>query len=256
MPGHALSAIRAYPRLGMGVPIPPGTESDWGVFPWLYNSDDATFTFLQDVLDDVMALFPSRYIHVGGDEAVKQQWVASPAIQAKMKALGITSEDKLQSWFIQRIGRYLAAHDRRLIGWDEILDGGIMPDATVMSWRGLDGAVAAAKAGHDAVLSPAPTLYLDNRQGVSAAEGTGRGNLITLADRLWVRSGPRLDPGGAAAPHPRPAGQYLGRASAQRGLMRRGRLSARRGDRRAGLVEPESAISAISSAASRRRCNA
>jgi hexosaminidase len=182
MPGHALSAIRAYPRLGMGVPIPPGTESDWGVFPWLYNTDDATFDFLQDVLDEVMALFPSRYIHVGGDEAVKQQWAASPAIQAKMKTLGIATEDKLQSWFVQRIGRYLAKHDRRLIGWDEILDGGIMADATVMSWRGLDGAVAAAKAGHDAVLSPAPILYFDNRQGTSAAEGPGRGNLETLAD--------------------------------------------------------------------------
>jgi len=181
MPGHALSAIRAYPSLGMGVPYPKGTESDWGVFPWLFNTEEPTFTFLENVLDEVIALFPSRYIHVGGDEAVKDQWKASPVIQAQMKSLGVATEDKLQSWFIQRIGRYLAAHDRKLIGWDEILDGGIMADATVMSWRGIDGAIAAAKAGHDTVLSPAPTLYLDNRQGLSAAEESGRGNLISLA---------------------------------------------------------------------------
>jgi len=181
MPGHALSAIRAYPALGMGVPYPKGTESDWGVFPWLYNTNDSTFAFLENVLEEVMALFPSRYIHVGGDEAVKDQWKASPAIQAQMKQLGVATEDKLQSWFIQRIGRYLAAHNRNLIGWDEILDGGIMADATVMSWRGIEGAIAAAKAGHDTVLSPAPTLYLDNRQGLSAAEESGRGNLISLA---------------------------------------------------------------------------
>ncbi len=182
MPGHALSAIRAYPRLGMNVPIPAGTESDWGVFPWLYNSDDATFTFLQDVLDEVIALFPSRYIHIGGDEAVKDQWKASPLIQAQIKRLGLKSEDALQGWFVQRIQRHLAARGRKLIGWDEILDGGVAGDTTIMSWRGIDGAVAAAKAGHDAVLTPAPTLYLDNRQGVTAAEGTGRGNLVTLAD--------------------------------------------------------------------------
>jgi len=181
MPGHALAAIRAYPKLGMGVPIPPGTESDYGVFPWLYNTDDATFRFIEDVLDQVMALFPSTYVHVGGDEAVKDQWKASPAIQAKMKALGITSENKLQGWFVARIGKYLAAHGRKLIGWDEILEGDVPADATVMSWRGIDGAVAAAKAGHDTVLSPAPTLYLDNRQGTDAAEGPGRGTLESLA---------------------------------------------------------------------------
>lgn len=182
MPGHALSAIRAYPKVGMGVPISPGTESDWGVFPWLYNTDEATFGFLRDVLDEVIALFPSRYIHVGGDEAVKDQWKASPAIQAQVKRLGLKSEDALQGWFIQRIGDHLARRGRKLIGWDEILDGGITGDTTIMSWRGIDGTIAAAKAGHDTILSPAPLLYLDHLQGVTAAEGPGRGGVMTLAD--------------------------------------------------------------------------
>jgi hexosaminidase len=181
MPGHALAAIRAYPWLGTGAPIPPGTESDWGVFPWLYNVDDRTFGFLQDVLDEVIALFPSRYIHVGGDEAVKDQWKASPAIQARIKALGLKDETALQSWFIRRIEAFLSSRGRRLIGWDEILDGGIAPNATITSWRGIEGAVTAAKAGHDAVLSPAPTLYFDNRQGFGPNEPPGRGNLIDLA---------------------------------------------------------------------------
>lgn len=180
MPGHALSAIRAYRELGTGAPVPPGVESDWGVFPWLYNTDGGTFTFLEDVLTEVMALFPSRYIHVGGDEAVKDQWKANPKIQSQMKELGIANEDALQSWFMGRIGKFLAAHGRRMIGWDEVLQGGIPNDATIMSWQGTSGAAAAAKAGHDAVLSPAPILYFDNRQGFSDIEPPGRGNLVDL----------------------------------------------------------------------------
>lgn len=185
MPGHALSAIRAYPELGLGVPVPPGTEAQWGVFPWLYNTEDTTFAFLEEVLRETMALFPSPWIHVGGDEAVKDQWRANPAIQARIKRLGLQGEDALQGWFMARIGRFLKANGRRLVGWDEILDGGSVPaDATITSWRGINGAVKAAKAGHDAILSPAPILYLDNRQGTGPAEPPGRGNVIALADVL------------------------------------------------------------------------
>ena len=182
MPGHALAAIRAYPALGTGVRPPPGIESDWGVFPYLFNVEEPTFAFLEDVLTEVLALFPGRFIHIGGDEAVKDQWRASARVQARMRALGLADERALQGWFTARIGRFLDARGRRLIGWDEILDGGLPAGATVMSWRGIDGAVAAAKAGHDAVLAPAPTLYLDHRQGNSPAEPPGRNGVITLAN--------------------------------------------------------------------------
>jgi hexosaminidase len=120
-----------------------------------------------------MALFPSHYIHVGGDEAVKDQWHASPAVQAKMHALGLKDEDALQGWFIGRIGKYLSTHGRRLIGWDEILDGGVPADATVMSWRGTEGAIKAARQGHDVVLSPAPDLYFDQLQSDRATKSPG-----------------------------------------------------------------------------------
>ena len=136
--------------------------------------------FLEDVLDEVMAIFPSSYIHVGGDEALKTQWEASPAIQARIKALGLPDEHALQSYFIQRIEKHLNAKGRRLIGWDEILEGGLAPNATVMSWRGLEGAVAAAKQGHDTVLAPGPVLYFDHRQSTSPDEPPGRGKLSTL----------------------------------------------------------------------------
>lgn len=180
-PGHALAPIVAYPELG-SAPPDASKMGDWGVFPWLYNTDDATFAFLDDVLNEVMDLFPSTFIHVGGDEAIKDQWKASPKIQAKIRELGLKDEHELQSWFIQRVGKTLEKRGRRLIGWDEILEGGLAPNATVMSWRGIDGAIAAAKAGHDTVLSPHPTLYLDNRQSASPDEPTGRGRIVSLKD--------------------------------------------------------------------------
>lgn len=182
MPGHAEAAIVAYPQLGSVAHPPTSVSSDWGVFPYLYNVDDSTFAFLEDVLTETMALFPSTYIHVGGDEAVKEQWKASPKIQAQMKALGIANEDALQSYFIVRIGKFLAAHGRKLIGWDEILEGGVPPEATITSWRGVDGGIAAAKIGHDAVMSPAPVLYFDNRNGNGGSEPPGRGHVTSLED--------------------------------------------------------------------------
>jgi hexosaminidase len=180
MPGHASAAIVAYPWLASTDDPPRAVPSDWGVYRNLYNVDERTFAFLEDVLEEVMAIFPSRYIHIGGDEAVKDQWKSSPRVQARMRELGIADETKLQSYFVQRIEKFLSAHGRRLIGWDEILEGGIAPNATVMSWRGVDGAVAAARAGHDAVLSPDPTLYLDNRQSANQDKPPGRGRVIGL----------------------------------------------------------------------------
>ena len=181
MPGHAQAAVASYPQLGV-TGKRPVVSVDWGVNPYLYNVDDGTFRFIDHVLDEVMALFPSKYIHVGGDEAIKDQWQASPAVQAKMRALGLKNADALQGWFIGRIGKYLAAHGRKLVGWDEILEGGNVPaDATVMSWRGIDGAVTAAKAGHDVVLSPAPQLYFDQVQSGRADEYAGRIPVETLA---------------------------------------------------------------------------
>jgi hexosaminidase len=181
MPGHAQAAVAAYPRQIGVTRTRPGVSVDWGVNPYLYDVDDASFAFIEHVLDEVMALFPSTYIHVGGDEAIKDQWKASPAVQAKMRALGIKDEDGLQSWFIDRIGRYLAAHGRRLIGWDEILEGGLPASASVMSWRGTQGAIDAAKAGHDVVLAPAGSLYFDNLQSARADEPSGRLSILPLS---------------------------------------------------------------------------
>ncbi len=182
VPGHASAAIAAYPELAATDTPVRAVPADWGVYPNLFNTDPSTIVFLREVLDEVIELFPSTYVHLGGDEAVKDQWRASPQIQAQMKALGLADEHALQTWFIQTLGRHLQAKGRRLVGWDEILEGGLPPGATVMSWRGIDGAIAAARAGHDTVLSPAPTLYFDHRQSPGVLEPPGRGRVVSLAD--------------------------------------------------------------------------
>jgi hexosaminidase len=173
MPGHAQAAVASYPQFGV-TGERPAVSADWGINPYLYNVDDNTFTFLQNVLDEVMVLFPSRYIHLGGDEAIKDQWEASPAVQAKMRALGVKNADQLQSWFMGRLGQYLHDHGRHLIGWDEILDGGVPGDAAVMSWRGTSGVEKAIHAWHDVVVAPDPYLYLDYVQSARDDEAAGR----------------------------------------------------------------------------------
>jgi hexosaminidase len=166
MPGHASAAIVAYPELGVAPFAGKLTEvpSDWGVYENLFNVEEPTFKFLEDVLTEVIDVFPSEYIHVGGDEAVKPQWEKSPRVQARMKELGVPDAHQLQGYFIQRMSKFIESKGRRVIGWDEILEGGVPPNAAIMSWRGIDGAIAAAQAGHDTVLSPAPDLYFDHWQ--------------------------------------------------------------------------------------------
>ena len=178
MPGHATAAIAAYPELGSS-PRPLIVSSSWGVHQHLFNLQPGTFRFLENVLLEAMELFPSRYVHIGGDEAVKSEWNASTEIQAQARALGIHDGDALQTYFTQKISRFLTAHGRRPIGWDEVLVPGLPREAVVMSWRGVSGAHDAAVAGNDTVLSPQPTLYFDYRQSTLTEEPTGRLTLST-----------------------------------------------------------------------------
>jgi len=180
MPGHALAAIVAYPRLGSVRHPPKNVSSDWGVFPYLFNVDRSTFAFLDNVLKETMALFPSRTIHIGGDEAVKDEWNASPRIRRQMHRLHLKDANALQAWFTARIGGFLAAHHRRLIGWDEILNSKLAPDAAVTSWRTIESAGTAASQDHDVVLSPSPTLYFDYCQVLGEGEPPCRGIEVSL----------------------------------------------------------------------------
>lgn len=166
MPGHSSAAIAAYPQLGNAVQIAQagGDPSTVPEVDHSYNVDDSTIHFLQDVLSEVLTLFPSKFIHVGGDEVNKRAWNANPVAQQRMHALGLQNEEELQSWFIRQMDQFLTARGRRLVGWDEILEGGLAQGATVMSWRGVDGGIAAAKAGHDVVMAPTTFTYLDYYQ--------------------------------------------------------------------------------------------
>ncbi len=179
LPGHAQALVAAYPDLGI-LGDRPSVSNNWGIMPYLFNPGPKGIAFVKDVLDELMAIFPGTYIHLGGDEAVKDQWERSPQVQAQMKTLGIKDENGLQSWMIDQFGTYLQSRGRRLIGWDEILEGGLPASASVMSWRGEQGAVDAAKQGHDVVLSPGNPLYLNGLQSRRADEPPGRLDVVTL----------------------------------------------------------------------------
>jgi hexosaminidase len=182
LPGHASAAIAAYPALAAGAEVPREVPADWGIYSNVYNLEEPTLAFLEDVLTEVIALFPGRYVHIGGDEVVRDHWRGSLPVQERMRALGIADVEHVQPWFTQRIGAFLAHHGRVLIGWDEILAGDLPPSATVMSWRGLDGAIAAAAKGHDTVLAPSPLLYFDHWQRADPAQPPGRGGVVSLED--------------------------------------------------------------------------
>jgi hexosaminidase len=182
MPGHATAPLVAYPEYGSAAKPLTSMPVGWGIYPNLYSPKDATFTFLENILTEVMELFPSEYIHVGGDEAIKNQWKENPEIQQKLHELGLKDEDALQSWFMARMEKIINAHGRKMVGWDEILQGGLSQNATVMSWRGMQGGIAAAKQGHDAILTPNRPLYFNYRQSEATDEPAGRDPVNSLAD--------------------------------------------------------------------------
>jgi len=179
MPGHALAALAAYPELAC-TPGPFKVATTWGVFDDIFCPTENTFEFLENVLTEVLELFPSKYIHIGGDEVPKKRWEESEYAQELIRREGLADEHELQSWFIQRIERFLNSKERILIGWDEILEGGLAPNAIVMSWRGEAGGIEAASQGHDVVMSPGFALYFDHYQADPANEPLAIGGFSPL----------------------------------------------------------------------------
>ncbi|MDX5420041.1 MAG: glycoside hydrolase family 20 protein [Hymenobacteraceae bacterium] len=180
MPGHALAALAAYPELSCNGG-PHKVESKWGIFHDVFCAgNEQTFAFLEDVLTEVMELFPSKIIHVGGDESPKTRWKECPKCQKRIKEEGLKDEHELQSYFVQRMEKFVNKQGRIIIGWDEILEGGLAPNAYVMSWRGTKGGIAAAKEKHYVVMSPGTHLYFDHYQGERDLEPTAIHGYSTL----------------------------------------------------------------------------
>ncbi|MGW6155735.1 beta-N-acetylhexosaminidase [Streptomyces sp. NPDC055144] len=188
VPGHSQAAIAAYPELGNTDVVDTASLTvwdNWGVTPNVLAPTDETLRFYEGVFEELLGLFPadvSPFIHIGGDECPKDQWKQSPAAQARIDELGLKDEDELQSWFIRHFDTWLTERGRRLIGWDEILEGGLAPGAAVSSWRGYQGGITAARAGHDVVMCPEQQVYLDHRQAPGDDEPMPIGYVRTLED--------------------------------------------------------------------------
>ncbi|MFF4187778.1 beta-N-acetylhexosaminidase [Streptomyces sp. NPDC001691] len=205
IPGHSQAAIAAYPELGNTDVIDTASLSvwdTWGVNPNVLAPTDTTLRFYEGVLEEVLEMFPeatSPFIHIGGDECPKEQWQKSDIAQARIRELGLAGENELQSWLIRHFDTWLSARGRRLIGWDEILEGGLAPGAAVASWRGYGAGIAAAEAGHDVVMCPEQFVYLDHRQAGGEDEPMPIGYVRTLEDVYRFEPlPPRLAPEAAA----------------------------------------------------------
>ena len=180
MPGHGLAALAAYPELGCNPAKGYEVGTRWGVIRDVYCPTEKTFTFIQDVLTEVMALFPGKYIHIGGDECPKDAWKQSAFCQDLIKKLKLKNEDGLQSYVIRRVEKFVNSKGRAIIGWDEILEGGLAPNATVMSWRGIAGGIEAAKQKHNVVMTPGAFCYLDKYQADPATEPLAIGGFLSV----------------------------------------------------------------------------
>ena len=180
IPGHSLAAISCYPELSCGLEDHYETATKWGIFKQVYCTKDETFKFLEDVFDEIIDLFPSELIHIGGDECPKASWKQCPHCQAMIKKLGLKDEYELQSWFIQRMEKYINSKGRQIIGWDEILEGGLAPNAKVMSWLGEEGGIKAAQQHHEVVMAPYPKYYLDYWQADPDSEPLAMGGPTLL----------------------------------------------------------------------------
>lgn len=179
MPGHAQAAIASYPELG-NTRERLEVSTHWGVHKNIFNVNESTIEFLQNVLAEVLELFPGEFIHIGGDEVPTDQWKSSPQAQALMRKLGFKSEVQLHGWFIGRMNEFLVSRGRRLVGWDEILEGGAPAGAVVMSWRGTKGGIAAVRAGHDVVMAPNTYTYFDYYQSRDPGEPLAIGGFLPL----------------------------------------------------------------------------